>query len=94
MTKIMKTVMAAIAALALTTGSMAISSQAFAGGKHGGGHGHHGGHGHGGHGHHGHGHHGHHGHHHHWHGGHHFYAHNSCWKWTPRGPINICYRYY
>lgn len=26
--------------------------------------------------------------------GHHFgYAHNSCWKWTPHGPINICFRY-
>ncbi|MEH2521898.1 Spy/CpxP family protein refolding chaperone [Bradyrhizobium sp. AZCC 1610] len=86
MTKTKKIITAAFAALALTTASLAIPSQAFAGG-----HGGHGGHG-GGHRHHGfgHGHFGH-GHHHH---RHHFHVYNSCWKWSPYGPVNVCYRYY
>ena len=25
--------------------------------------------------------------------GHHFYAYNSCWKWSPYGPVNVCYPY-
>ena len=25
---------------------------------------------------------------------HHFFAYNSCWKWSPYGPVNVCYRYY
>lgn len=98
MARIKKIITAAVAALALTTASLAIPGQAFAGGGHGhGGHGSHGGHGGhgGGHGHHGH--YGHHGHGHHGHGhhghGHHFHVHNSCWKWTPYGSINVCYRY-
>ena len=91
MTRINKIVMAAIAALALTTASLAIPSQAFAGGGHGKGHGKgHGHHAHG-HGHHGHGHHGHHGRRHNRHG--HYYVH-SCWRWTHHGPINICYPRY
>jgi hypothetical protein len=98
MTKFKTILTAAIAALALTTASLAIPGEAFAGGRHGGGHGGghggHGGHG-GGHGHHGmgHGHFGHghfgHGHHHH----RHFYAYNSCWKWSPYGPVNVCRHY-
>ena len=80
MTSIKKIIPAAIAALALTTASLAVPGQAFAGG-----HGHHG--------HHGHGHHGHHGHGHHHHHRHHFYVYNSCWKWTPYGAVNVCYRY-
>ena len=44
-----------------------------------------GGHGHG-HGHFGHGHH--HGH------RHHFVGYNSCWKWSPYGPVNVCYPRY
>ena len=24
----------------------------------------------------------------------HFFAYNSCWKWSPYGPVNVCYRYY
>jgi hypothetical protein len=92
MTKIKKIITATIAALALTTASLAIPGQAFAGGRghgghggHGGGHGHHGHHGHGhGHHHHGYGHHGH---------RHHFHVYNSCWKWSPYGPVNVCYRY-
>lgn len=91
MTKFKTIITAAIAALALTTASVAVSGQAFAGGRHGGGHG--GGHGHG-HGHHGFGHGGHgifgHGHHHHYRP---FVAYNSCWKWSPYGPVNVC-RYY
>jgi hypothetical protein len=84
MPRIKSTITAAIAALALTTASFAISSQAFAGGHGHGGHGHgHFGRGHFGHGHFGHG-----------HFGHRFYAYNSCWKWTPYGPINVCYRSY
>ena len=31
-----------------------------------------------------------HGHHHH----HRFFAYNSCWKWSPYGPVNVCYRTY
>jgi hypothetical protein len=27
------------------------------------------------------------------HGGHRFHVHSSCWKWTPYGAINVCYRY-
>jgi len=87
MTKMKKITTAAIAALALTTASLAIPGQAFAGGHgghggHGGGHGYHGfGHGHFGHGFFGHGH------------RHHFYAYNSCWKWSPYGPVNVCYPY-
>ncbi|WP_082646416.1 hypothetical protein [Bradyrhizobium valentinum] len=88
MTKIKTIITATIAALALTTASLAIPSQASAGGR---GHGGHRGHG-GGHGHHGHGHH-HHGHGHHGHR-HHFHVYNSCWKWSPYGPVNVCYRYY
>ncbi len=87
MTRINKVVMAAIAALALTTAWLAVPSQAFAGGGHGKGHGHHG-HGHHAHGHHGH---GHHGRSHHRHG--HYYV-QSCWKWTHHGLINICYPRY
>ena len=30
------------------------------------------------------------GHHHH----RHFFAYNSCWKWSPYGPVNVCARYY
>lgn len=91
MTRVKKTIMAAIAVLALSTASLAVPGQAFAGGHgHGGHHGGHGGHG--GHGHHGHGHHGHHGHGHFGHG-HRFYVYNSCWKWSPYGPINVCRRY-
>ena len=82
MSTIKNTILAAAAALTLTTASFAVPGQAFAGG-HG-----HGGHGHGGHGHFGHGHFGH------GHFGHRFAIYNSCWKWTPRGPINVCYRYY
>ena len=90
MTKFKTIITAAIAALALTTASLAIPGQAFAGGH---GHGGHGGHG----GQHatesamvisataffGHGHH------------HHrpFFAYNSCWKWSPYGPVNVCQRY-
>ena len=90
MTKIKKITSAAITALALATASLAVPGQAFAGGHggHGGGHGHHGhggGHGHG-HGLFGHGHH--HGH------RHHFVGYNSCWKWSPYGPVNVCNRYY
>ena len=77
MTKIKTIITAAIAALALTTASLAIPGQAFAGGH---GHGGHGGHGIFGHGHH----------HHH----RHFFAYNSCWKWSPYGPVNVCNRYY
>jgi hypothetical protein len=87
MTKFKTFITAAIAALALTTASLAVPGQAFAGGRHGGfGHGHHGiGHGHfGGHGIFGHGHHHHH---------RPFFAYNSCWKWSPYGPVNVC-RYY
>ncbi len=25
---------------------------------------------------------------------HHFFAHNSCWKWSPYGPVNVCYPRY
>ncbi|QHO72827.1 hypothetical protein ACH79_09510 [Bradyrhizobium sp. CCBAU 051011] len=91
MTSIKKIIPAAIAALALTSASLTLSSQAFAGGHRHGHHGH-------GHGHHGH-HHGHghgffgHGHHHHHHHRPHFHVYNSCWKWSPYGPINVCYRY-
>ena len=79
MTKFKMITTAAIAALALSTASLAIPSQAFAGGHghggFGGGHGHHGfGHGFFGHGH-----------------RHHFFAYNSCWKWSPYGPVNVCY---
>ena len=84
MTKMKKITTAAIAALALTTASLAIPGQAFAGG-HGGHGGHGGGHGFGG-GHFGHGFFGY-GH------RHHFYAYNSCWKWSPYGPVNVCYPY-
>jgi hypothetical protein len=92
MTKFKKIITAAIAALALSTASLAVPGQAFAGGHGHGGHG--GGHGH--HGHHGFGHrHGHgifgHGHHHHHHRP--FFAYNSCWKWSPYGPVNVCHRY-
>ena len=24
----------------------------------------------------------------------HFFAYNSCWKWSPYGPVNVCNRYY
>jgi hypothetical protein len=84
MTKTKTIITAAIAALALATASLAIPGQAFAGGHGGLG-------GHGGHGHHGFGHglFGH-GHHHH----HRFFAYNSCWKWSPYGPVNVCYRTY
>jgi len=87
MTKIKMITTAAIAALALTTASLAIPGQAFAGG-HGGHGGHFGGHGHlgFGHGHFGHGLFG--------HGHRHFFAYNSCWKWSPYGPVHVCYRYY
>src|SRR4029453_9601392 len=88
MTKFKTIITAAIAALALTTASLAIPGQAFAGGHGHGGHGGHGHHGIGG-GHFGHG----------FFGGHttqlhHFFAYNSCWKWSPYGPVNVCYRYY
>jgi hypothetical protein len=81
MTKIKKITSAAIAALALATASLAVPGQAFAGGHggHGGGHGL-------GHGLFGHGHH--HGH------RHHFICYNSCWKWSPYGPVNVCYPRY
>ena len=23
-----------------------------------------------------------------------FFAYNSCWKWSPYGPVNVCNRYY
>ena len=84
MTKFKTIITAAVAALALTTASLSIPGQAFAGGH---GHGGHGGHGHhgigGGHGHalFGHGHHHHH---------RLFFAYNSCWKWSPYGPVNVC----
>ena len=84
MTKFKTIITAAIAALALTTASLAVPGQALARGGHG-GHGGHGiGHGHFGHGFFGHGHH------------HHrpFFAYNSCWKWSPYGPVNVCPRYY
>ena len=89
MTKFKTIITAAIAALALTTASLAIPGQAFAGG-----------HGHGGHGGHGEprdrrrsfwprpfwG----------WSSppSRHFFAYNSCWKWSPYGPVNVCNRYY
>ena len=90
MTKFKTIITAAIAALALTTASLAVPGQAFAGGHgghggHGGGFGGHGiGHGHFGHGFFGHGHH------------HYrpFFAYNSCWKWSPYGPVNVCQRFY
>ena len=87
MTKFKTIITAAIAALALTTASLAVPGQAFAGGRHGG----HGGHGHFGigHGHFGHGGFFGHGHHH-----RPFLAYNSCWKWSPYGPVNVCPRYY
>jgi len=89
MTKFKTIITAAIAALALTTASLAIPGQAFAGGHGHGGHGGHGHHGIGG-GHFGHGLFG--GGHHHHHR--HFFAYNSCWKWSPYGPVNVCNRYY
>ena len=97
MTKFKTIITAAIAALALTSASLAVPGQAFAGGHgghggHGGGFGGHGG-GFGGHGI-GHGHFGHgffgHGHHHH----RPFFAYNSCWKWSPYGPVNVCQGFY
>ena len=80
MTKFKTIITAAIAALALTTASLAVPGQAFARGGHGGhgiGHGHFGGHGIFG------------------HGYHHrqFFAYNSCWKWSPYGPVNVCRSY-
>ena len=74
MTKFKMITTAAIAALALSTASLAIPGQAFAGG--------HGGHG-GGHGGFGHG-----------YRHRHFFAYNSCWKWSPYGPVNVCNPYY
>jgi len=90
MTKFKMITTAAIAALALSTASLAVPGQAFAGGHggHGGGHGHGFGHGHFGHGHFGHGLFGH-GYRH-----RHFFAYNSCWKWSPYGPVNVCNPYY
>jgi hypothetical protein len=86
MTKFKTIITAAIAALVLTTASLAVPGQAFAGG----GHGHFGiGHGHFGHGHFGHGGFFGHGHHH-----RPFLAYNSCWKWSPYGPVNVCPRFY
>jgi len=89
MTKFKTIITAAVAALALTTASLAIPGQALAGGHGHGGHGGHGHHGIGG-GHFGHGLFG--GGHHHHHR--HFFGYNSCWKWSPYGPVNVCNRYY
>ena len=84
MTTIKKTVTVAIAALALTTASFAISVRLSPAVMATAvmaitvvtvtdfGHGHFG----------------------HGHFGHRFYAYNSCWKWSPYGPINVCYRSY
>ena len=89
MTTTKKIITAAIAALALTTASLVSMGDAFANGGQGGhvrGHGS----GHYSSGYHGDGQYGSG----HYFNGHHFgYSHNSCWKWTPYGSINVCASY-